>query len=48
MFYEDLLQDRAACIERIAQFAGIPLDDELRVTVLHQTSFEFMKVSTGI
>jgi len=44
VFYEDLLQDREKCIIKIAEFAGIPLDDELKAIVMEQSAFQFMKV----
>ncbi|CAE7656157.1 Sult1c2a, partial [Symbiodinium microadriaticum] len=43
VFYEDLLADPARHIEVIAEFIGVPLDDELRAIVLEQASFQFMK-----
>jgi len=43
VFYEDLLQDREKCIVKIAEFANIPLDDELKRIATQQTSFQFMK-----
>jgi hypothetical protein len=44
VFYEDLLQDREKCVMKIAEFAGIPVDDELKEIVMQQSSFQFMKV----
>lgn len=43
MFYEDLLEDREQCIIKLAAFAGISLDDELKGIVMHQSAFQFMK-----
>lgn len=40
--YNDLLGDRAGCIRRLAEFAGIPLDDSLLDLTLERTSRAFM------
>eukprot|EP00602_Paraphysomonas_sp_CaronLab_P002294 CAMPEP_0185030560 /NCGR_PEP_ID=MMETSP1103-20130426/17546_1 /TAXON_ID=36769 /ORGANISM="Paraphysomonas bandaiensis, Strain Caron Lab Isolate" /LENGTH=277 /DNA_ID=CAMNT_0027565743 /DNA_START=88 /DNA_END=921 /DNA_ORIENTATION=- len=41
--YEDLTANTERCVERIAEFMGIELDDELREIVMRQSSFAFMK-----
>lgn len=41
--YEDFIEDPAKTIEVVANFIGIPLDEELRKTVLEATSIKFMK-----
>lgn len=43
LFYEDLLLDREACIRKLAEFANIPLDEELLAIAMEQSSFEFIK-----
>lgn len=43
VFYEDLLENREQCITKLAAFAGIPLDDELKGIVMQQSAFQFMK-----
>ncbi len=40
--YENMKQDFAGTIDRIAGFLDIPLDEQLRELVLHQSSMEFM------
>lgn len=40
--YEDIKQDLAGTVRRVAAFIGCPLDDELRDVVVRQSSFEFM------
>lgn len=48
VFYEDLLENREQCITKLAAFAGIPLDDELKGIVMQQSAFQFMKVGMVI
>ncbi len=42
MAYEHMLNDPERAIERIAEFIGIDLDDELRAITLQHASLEFM------
>ncbi|WP_338847199.1 sulfotransferase domain-containing protein [Massilia sp. W12] len=42
LFYEDLLEDLAGAVRKIAHLMGIGLNAELLATVLHQSSREFM------
>jgi hypothetical protein len=41
--YENMKADLPQTIERIAEFIGIPLDDELREIVLRQSDIKFMR-----
>ena len=41
--YENMKADLPQTIERIAEFIGIPLDDELREIVLRQSDIKFMQ-----
>lgn len=41
--YENMKTDLPQTIERIAEFIGIPLDDELREIVLRQSDIKFMQ-----
>ena len=43
LFYENILENPAKEIDRIASFMNIQLDDELKDIVLNQTSISFMK-----
>lgn len=40
--YEGMNKDREGTVRRVAEFCGIPLDDELLELTLKQTSFDFM------
>jgi hypothetical protein len=42
LFYEDLKDDLPACVELIAKFMGIALDDELKEITCERSSFKFM------
>ncbi len=41
--YENMKADLAGTIEKVAQFIGIPLDDELKQIVLKQSDIKFMQ-----
>jgi len=41
--YENMKADLARTIERVAEFIGIPLDDELKQIVLKQSDIQFMQ-----
>lgn len=41
--YEDLVQDKPGTIYRIAQFAGIPLNEEITSRVIERTTIAYMK-----
>ncbi len=41
--YENMKADLSETIERVAEFIGIPLDDELREIVLRQSDIKFMQ-----
>lgn len=41
--YENMKADLSKTIERVAEFIGIPLDDELREIVLRQSDIQFMQ-----
>jgi hypothetical protein len=41
--YEDLVQDKPGAIQRIATFAGIPVDEVIMERTLERTTIEFMK-----
>lgn len=43
MCYEDMKTNLPLTIERVAEFIGIPLDDELREIVLRQSDIKFMQ-----
>jgi len=42
--YEDLVQDKANTIQKIADFTNIKLTDEMLQRSIERTSFEFMKI----
>jgi hypothetical protein len=40
--YENMVRDRAAHVRRLAEFAGIPLDDDLLALTVERTSRDYM------
>jgi hypothetical protein len=40
--YENVVRDRAAHVRRLAEFAGIPLDDDLLALTVERTSRDYM------
>jgi hypothetical protein len=41
--FEDMKRDLASIVSRVAQFIGVPLDDDLLALVVRQSSIEFMR-----
>ena len=43
LFFEDLKEDLPGCVEKISEFMGIELDDELKKIVCEVSSYEYMR-----
>lgn len=41
--YESMVEDLEQCIRRVADFCGLPLNDDLLATTLERSSFSFMR-----